>query len=779
MTAAELVIDDQSTALDVDGETGRAEFTVVGDGQYFVAAKVGGEQIRLTDDYFITVLDDEAPKVEFTRPGRDWSASSIEEVTAQVTAKDDFTIESLELHYSVNGGDWESVVLPSNANEVEANYVFFLEALAQNDEKRTTLTPGDLISYYAVATDRGKSASTDIFFIDVQPFDRRYSQSQQSGGMAGQLGGQAQDEISRRQREIIVSTWNLIREQQNRRISDEAYVSDNAALLSRLQSTLRGQVETLTMRTSARQLNASDTEIALFVEHLNKAAEVMLPAAERLGEIELEQAILPEQEALQHLLRAEAVFTDINISMQANRGRGGQAGRDLTEMFELEMDIEKNQYESGSRATPDPPAEQLNEVQDELAELARRQEQLSKSLERNEMNTPAQKWQQEMLRRNVEELRDRLERMQRQSGELTPGAAPGAELADGTSELRRRLDSAMRAMNEATTEGSDREQIRRASAEAHRQLEGARDKAAEEQRQARQASLADLSERAGDVFDTQLELEQRLQQAIRGQLLDGDDDAFGSGMTMQEEYEMAEEKRQLLAELQSLDQAIRREAKGLEDVEPRAASQLEDAVDDLRDNRIDTRIAVAAAYIEQGEAVYVAASDSAITEALRALREDVRRAESMTGGADGDPSRPGRNGLANTLAEARQLRRDLQRQRGDVDFGREIGRRADDLYGNVIDVGRELRAAGTSVQDVDELRRLAEAIRAADFEGNPEILAKESRLALTLVEQLELALARAAAQDDDNVRVPAASEIPDAHKQVVAEYYRRLGESNQ
>ena len=55
----------------------------------------------------------------------------------------------------------------------------------------------------------------------------------------------------------------------------------------------------------------------------------MTPASELLADVELEQALLPEQEALQHLLAAEAVFTDINVSMQANRGGGGgqKAGR--------------------------------------------------------------------------------------------------------------------------------------------------------------------------------------------------------------------------------------------------------------------------------------------------------------------------------------------------------------------------------------------------------------------------------------------------------------------
>jgi len=830
MTPGELVVDSQVIPLEVDGDTATATFTVVQDGQYFIAAKVGGEQIRLTDDYFISVLDDEAPRIEFARPGRDWSASSIEEVTARVSAEDDFTLESAELRYSVNGGDWQSLDLPVESGGVEFDHVFFLEWL-EKDESGSSLSPGDLISYYAVAADRENTARTDIFFIDVQPFDRRYSQSQQSGGGGG--GGGQQGEISDRQREITVSTWNLIREQNEQRRKDAAYVSDNAALLSRLQDTLRGQVETLAQRAHARQLTASDEEIATFAEHLGKAGEAMIRAAELLGVMELEDAMLPEQEALQHLLAAEAVFTDISVSLQANNrgGRGGQAGRDLTEMFELEMDLEKNQYESGSSASPDAPQQALDEAADELAELARRQEQLARNLERNQTPTPAQRWQQEMLRRDVEELRDRLERMQEQaaanqsqsqpgqSGESSePGQAgqPGAQGQGGQSsremeQLQRRLESAVRAMNEADDamrNNGNPDDLRRAAQEAQRQLEGARAQVLEEQQRMLQAAVSDLANRAEELYDTQSDLEDRVQAAVRSMLTGrNNDDRFGSGLTIEEEYEMAAEKRRLQAKLQTLEQAARNTARDLDDTEPRAAQELRKAIEELRETEIDTRIAVAAAYIEQGEAIYIAASESAVTQGLRELRDNLRRAEGMTGqgagaGRGGEP----RDAVAATLVETQQLRRELQRlaegdpsgsqangqiggtgrddrprssgvDYGDLEFGREFNRQSDDLTRGVIGLFRELRAAGATVQEIDELRRISAEIRAADFSGNPELLDAESRYALSLVEQLELALSRVAKSNEVSVHTNAADEIPEEHKEIIADYYRRLGQA--
>jgi len=826
MTPGELVINDQVIPLEVKGSTATATFDVQQDGQYFVAATVGGEQIRLTDDYFITLLDDEIPTIEFARPGRDWSASSIEEVTARVIARDDFRLESLELRYSVNGGDWLSVDLPTDSSSGETDYVFPLESMSASVGSEG-LVPGDLVSYYAVASDRENSARTDMFFIDVQPFDRRYSQSQQSGGSMGGQQGQQQDEISRRQREIIVSTWNLIREQQENRRNDPAYVSDNASLLSRVQATLREQVETLARRTEARQLTASAEDIARFVEHLELASAAMIPASERLGEMDLEQAILPEQEALQHLLAAEAVFTDISVSLQANNrggGGGGQAGRDLAEMFELEMDLEKNQYETGSRASPEAPQQQMEEAADELEELARRQERLARNMNRDRQPTPAERWQQEMLRRDVEELRQRLEQMRQQqsaSGQSQQSAGQGqgqsssGGRAEGgqADELQRRLDSAIRAMNEADDamrNGGSPDELQRSANEAQRQLEGARDHAAEEIQRQMQASMSDLARRADELYATQEAMENKLQQAIRGIDVGRNDlDRLDSGMTIDEEYQMAADKRRLQSSVQELEQNARNTAQQIAENQPGAAQELRDAIEKLRESEVETRIAVAAAYIEQGEAVYVAGSESAVTEALRELREDVQRAQSMvSGGRDGDrngerDAGESGEGVGATLAETRELRRQLQRlaagdlarggaaERGrddlqqstgvrvdDLEVTRDFDRDADTISQSVLSMFRELRARGVPVQDIDELRRLAAALKASEFTGNPALLEEEARRALASVEQLEIALARAARPENGNVRTNSGDEIPNEHRDSVADYYRRLGETD-
>ena len=817
MTPGAVIIDDEGVALDVDGTKGTARFTIDEDGQYYVAATVGGERIRLTDDFFITILDDRAPEISFARPGRDWSASRIEEVTTRVSAQDDFRIDSLELRYSVNGGDWQAVPLDASGGDIEIDHVFFLESLADDDA--APLAPGDLVSYYAVAEDREQTASTDMFFIDVQPFDRRYSQSQQSGG--GQQGG-PEDEVSQRQREIIISTWNLIRERSEKGRGEDAYILDNAALLSQLQETLRGQVETLAQRAEARQLTAQDVDIAEFVEHLRMAAEAMTPAAALLAEIDLEQALLPEQEALQHLLAAEAVFTDINVSMQASRGGGGQAGRDLSEMFELEMDLEKNQYETGSNATPNAPEEQMQDAAELLEDLARRQEQLARNRNRSGTPTPEQRWQQEMLRREVEELQERLEQMQAGQRQSQPQSGQGQQGQPGQpgqpqdgeqtqreiDELQRRLQSALRAMNEANEalrNDGDPESLQRAMDEAQRQLEGARDRAGEARQRAMQDALDVLADRADELHDSQAGIERRLQQAVREAMENADPtDPLNSGMSWQEELEVAEEKRAILAELQRLQQDAQAAALAYDEDDPRAADEIREGLQRIRDMEVEARIAVAAAYIEQGEAVYVASSESAVTEALRRLRDDLQRASDMAEpAADREPGDGDR--LRATLAETRDLRRALQ-QMADGESARPTGTptsgpdasrdtptgaRADDLETapalgdraravaeTVLEQLRMLSGSGVDPRDVDEIRQLAAGVRSADFSGNPALLAEEARLALELVEQLELELATVVEGDRPGIRSNSNAEIAEQHREIVADYYRRLGQSD-
>ncbi|HXE06795.1 MAG TPA: hypothetical protein VN612_02785, partial [Acidobacteriaceae bacterium] len=126
------------------------------DGAYHVAGVDDGEQVRLSEDYFIATNKANPPTVAIDRPGGDYRASPIEEVTVGVRAGADFGLKHVALHYSVNGGPDQTVnVLKSGgAKDSDGTATLSLENFK--------LQPGDVVSLYATAEDNHAEAKTDI-----------------------------------------------------------------------------------------------------------------------------------------------------------------------------------------------------------------------------------------------------------------------------------------------------------------------------------------------------------------------------------------------------------------------------------------------------------------------------------------------------------------------------------------------------------------------------------------------------------------------------------------
>src|SRR5262249_60985685 len=81
-----------------------SSFTADHDGFYRIELGApGGARVAGSPKYSIDVLNDQPPAVSFAKPGRDTSASPIEEVFLEAKAEDDYRIPPLELVYSVNG----------------------------------------------------------------------------------------------------------------------------------------------------------------------------------------------------------------------------------------------------------------------------------------------------------------------------------------------------------------------------------------------------------------------------------------------------------------------------------------------------------------------------------------------------------------------------------------------------------------------------------------------------------------------------------------------------
>ena len=697
---------EESLRLQPDGLRTTGRLKVGKEGEYFVAAMYRGEIVRLTQDFFISVVPDKKPVVKFLRPGRDSKATSIEEVVTEFQARDDFGLRSFDLHYSVNGGEFQKEPLLDRRGrrESKASYTFYLEEMGSDyseaegatDEQLSpaaNLQPGDLVSYYAVARDGKTAVQTDMFFIEVRPFELEFFQRQASGGGLMGSGGE-QTQISRRQKEILTATWNLIQESKDPEGQSKAEIRENALLLSEIQLKLRDQAQTLARRVKARQLLGTNKDFEAFVENIEQAAEHMGPAGLLLKEQKLTESISPEQKALRHLRRAESIFRRIEISF-GRGGAGGQGGRDLADMFELEMDLEKNQYETGARS-PQQLEREIDEALEKLRELAKRQEKLAERQRASQAPTFSQRWEQEMLRREAEELRRRLEELQqrqqaaqRNSGQQSQsqsqqqsGQQQSSRQGSGSAGSPR-LESAIRNLQQAAQDmqasqsasGQQNSPLGRQQSQAYArraldELEEALRKLADRRRQQASSAISDIAKRAAQLTAQQRKMAARLNQALQDALQEIRKSGgavrgrIPSGLPPSEELELAERKTKMQEEVEALESKIQQTARRMEDGE--ASRKLREALGDLQQSEVGTRLGKAAAYIRQGYAVHIAQSEEGVTRALKNLQQQIGEAERLAA-AEGHG---GEQGLERHLAQLEELRRRLEEAAG---LGRQSG----------------------------------------------------------------------------------------------------------
>src|SRR5262249_34517094 len=128
-----------------------------------------------------------------------------------------------------------------------------------------------VIAMYATAKDARSTTRTDMVFIEAQPFERNFTQSQTGGGGGGGVGGDGSDqtEISQREKEIIAATWNEIRG------NTKEKAAENARFLSEVQTKLKEQAQSLAQRSRSRELAGQNQEFQNFVKDLEAAAQEM------------------------------------------------------------------------------------------------------------------------------------------------------------------------------------------------------------------------------------------------------------------------------------------------------------------------------------------------------------------------------------------------------------------------------------------------------------------------------------------------------------------------
>jgi hypothetical protein len=675
-----LMVQDDGTPLKltpIAANTYQATLKMEKDGAYHIAGADAGQQVRLSEDYFIAANKAEPPQVAIAKPASDYHASPIEEVSVHVKGSADYGLRALALHYAVNGGPEQTVPLLKSPglHEADGSETLSLESFK--------LQPGDVVSLYATAKDGHAESKSDITFIQADPFEREYSQSQSGGSGGGGGGSQSNDqgEISRRQKELIAATWK----QQNTKDAAPKAAGDAGKFFSDVQSKLRQQVTALSSRVESRDLTGGNETFSGFEEDMQQAAAAMSPAAAKLQQLQWRDAIANEQKALQYLLRAEATFRQIQVAF-GNRSAGGgdgggSMGRDLASLLDLELDTQKNQYEAAQTgSSQEQQQKKADDALEKLDALAKRQDELAQQEHKAPQQAFQQRWQQEMLRREAEQLRKQMEQLaqnsqsnqkgqegqqgeQGQPGEQsgqqgdqsgsqqasshagsrsgsqsaysTPQTAGDPRVQQALSRLRQADDEMRRAASpqsgQANAQQAANEAARRA-AEALKQATGLLGGAQQQQASGKLGSLARDADRLAQQERAQAE---RIRKFVESQ----SDPSLATATRQQmmdrlaERNRMADDRQILSDGLARLEKQLRDTQRELAPMQPGVSGKLGNALSGMDENELGNRVQRSADWLRRGINPESNGTEDGIRAGLDKLSQQVRQAEQAMGAA--------------------------------------------------------------------------------------------------------------------------------------------------
>jgi hypothetical protein len=637
--AARIVFPDgKKMEMKLQGSDFVGELTVAADTSYYIElVSVDGEAYRGSNEYDVSVLSDQPPVISFDKPGRDKKATSLEEVFTQARAEDDYGVVSMDLHFSVNGGEEKTVNLQQitrdSARSLTGAYTFFLE--------EHNLKPGDFISYFGRARDASNQSTSDIYFIEVKPFEMEYRQSQQQGGGGGQGGDQDQNALSRRQKDLIAATHRLIREgdkytEQERKDGYEAVAAgqeklrtDTLEFLDRMGRRL-GDVE-------------GQKQVAEMAENLRQAAKEMEGAPPPLRKEQGKDALPPEQRALQKLLAADAIFREVQVAFGNQSGGGGSGGereqQELAGLFELELDKMKNQYETVQRAQQQQAEQQKSEAERRLEELARRQQQALEEQQRRQQGQPAngssgsQRQQQELIEETRKAARE-LERLARERRD-TQMQELSRQLNQTADEMQKAQAAARGNSGEAIAQNERAlERLQQAQQRLQQMNGAAGQRGGQSGSSGRQQQISDLRQRAAQAASRQREIAKDMENLTRRGGQNAQDE--NSKKTREQ---LAERKDTLADSVNSLQQDIEQSARAMgggSQGQQRAARQLKDAADSLARDRVAERIREGKESLNGGQQGGAGRGDErAIERSLNNLSERLQAAEQSARGANG------------------------------------------------------------------------------------------------------------------------------------------------
>ena len=339
----------QSIALQIDGTRLAAELPpITTDTEYEIDAE-DGEGMRLEDakSYHIKVQLDGKPTIRFLQPEESLAVTPTTEVPIQVESSDDFGISQLAIRYKVGDGPEETLHLarfdtqPLTAQGLVTLYL-----------EKHKLSFTDAITYYAFVDDnyppQPHRTQTELRFIDILPYKQEYQLVDGGGTCCGSV---SLEELIARQRVNLNRTFAVEKEKP----IDEA----TARRLARFEEELAS---------ATAEFAAGIRTIAGPILALDNAAAAMKTATELLTAKDVAAARPPEETALRDLI-------SVRQNLRKLLGQKSSSKASACRSFDVK------QLQKIRRPPVDQTKKQLAKLENDLRELAKREQRFSEEIE--------------------------------------------------------------------------------------------------------------------------------------------------------------------------------------------------------------------------------------------------------------------------------------------------------------------------------------------------------------------------------------------------------------
>lgn len=595
---------------------------------------------KFPEEYQIFPIEDDKPYITITDPQQDVRVNAIEEVLIATTVQDDYGIKNVRLRYSVNGEEEQTIALmdqeATRPTEVDGEHLFFLEDFS--------LQPGDVISYYVEAEDYFHTEApevTDMYFVEVIPFDQRYSQVNNAGGMQG---GQ-QSALVINQQEIIGATWNLQRKRSE--MSGEEYDADRRALVQ-AQMNLKTSIEERINSTAFSVELQMDETSRKIVDYLRDATQEMGKAMVEIDADDLKKSLTPQRKALVHLLRADALNKEQQVAMNRGQQQGGGSSsateERMTELMDLELDISKDKYETQpQRSQQQQREQQVDDALRKIKELARKQQNLANQSQNEEMQGEDKKRFIDQLKREQDQLRQETERL---ANNMRQQSRDGNQMSR---EMEQRLDRVSENMREAERS------LRRGDVDrAMTRQQQALNELQELQRELQMESTdnaRDMLENLADNFEQFREQEQQLGKDIEEA---ASEERVRLGSVSDEELDRLQEKRRNMRDnLEQLTEQAEAIEESVRDDDPELASAIRNALQQMKRDDLEGKMEASERALNQGWLDYAERMEDEIQAAIERLETQRRAFESSLPQTEEEQ-------LARALEDVRDLMQQMQ-----------------------------------------------------------------------------------------------------------------------